>query len=133
MRWVRQYSKKRTTALHVISRIKRREEMAKKRASKNEHSVVKKDTIDVCIPPEKYFVLRSGIYIKNIEELAHMLDTMSDSDFSFHVTDTKNDFSNWIRDVFNKPELADLLQPIKEKKESQIVLLKHVLKNKKQL
>jgi hypothetical protein len=131
MRWVKQYSKKKSAAHHVISRMRRRDDMAKKKSGRNEHKEAKLERVLAeSIPPEKYFVLHSGICIRNIEELAHMLDTMSDADYSYHVNDAKNDFANWIRDVFNKPELADAIIPIKDRKESQIVLLKHVLKHK---
>jgi len=104
--------------------------MAKKKASKIEKvEDVKKGMTD-SIPPEKYFVLHSGIYIRNIEELAHLLDSMSDGDYGFHVTESKNDFANWIKDVFNNPKLAEALSLLKDKKESQILLLKHVLRHK---
>lgn len=83
------------------------------------------------IPPEKYFVLSDGTQIKNMNELALMLDRISDEQFSYHVNENKNDFSNWIRDVFGQHEIADNLSGIKCKKESQIYLLKKVLAKKR--
>ncbi|MBW2972582.1 hypothetical protein KY359_06100 [Candidatus Woesearchaeota archaeon] len=101
--------------------------MAKRKTSagdtKKHASGRKKGAIE--LTPDKYFVLRSGTPIRSIEELAMMLDTISDEDFGHHVTESKNDFSTWINDVFGKKDLAESLLKTKDKKESQIVLLKH--------
>jgi hypothetical protein len=105
----------------------RREDM-KKKVNKPKDSKKGSQAKEVIqdIPPEKYFVLRSGSIIKSLDELAHNMDRISDEDFSFHVNDGKNDFANWIRDVFGRSDLADSMVPVKDKKGSQIVLLKHV-------
>jgi hypothetical protein len=130
-RWVRHYRKRVSSAAPIIKRMARREEMANKvskpKIQKNE--CIKEAHVRE-IPAEKYFVLHSGATIRSVEELAHMMDSIPDSDFSFHVNSEKNDFANWIRDVFGRAELADTILPIKDKKESQIVLLKHVAASK---
>jgi hypothetical protein len=97
--------------------MEQKEKMAKRKENRTKHS----------IPPEKYFMLCSGTAIKSIEELALMLDKITDEDFSFHVNEEKNDFANWIKDVFGNKELADCIYPLKDKKESQIALLKHTV------
>ena len=133
--WVKQYKKKRSNARDIIRNKERRENMAKKRDQKKEkqkEKTVKEDTSkkkseDIRISAEKYFMLCNGTPIRSIKELAFMLDKISDDDFSYHVTDEKNDFSNWIRDVFGKERLAESLGRLKNKKESQIYLLKHAL------
>ena len=126
-RWVKHYSKHKSSAAPVMKRMARREDMTKRVTRPKD---LKKDSkakpAAQEIPPEKYFVLRSGSTIKSLEELAHNLDSISDEDFSFHVDGNKNDFANWIRDVFGRADLAESILPIKDKKESQIVLLKHV-------
>jgi hypothetical protein len=99
-------------------------------AKKKEKAPEKKEVKKAGIPPDKYFVLRSGTTIKDIESLALMLDSMDDSEFSFHVNDSKNDFANWIDDVFGRKDIADAIRPIKDKKESQIVLLKQLFLEK---
>jgi hypothetical protein len=113
----------------VVSRMKRRDEMARRKSKKDDVKEAKA-AIRQEIPPEKYFVLRSGVTIKDIAELALALDSIADSDFSFHVNDSKNDFANWIGDVFGNKELADSIRPVKDKKESQILLLKHLFLDK---
>ena len=82
------------------------------------------------ISPEKHFKLCNGKTIKSIEELALMLDTISDDDFSFHVSGEKNDFATWIKDVFGNEYLADHLHLLNDKKENQIALLKHTVSGK---
>jgi hypothetical protein len=120
------YSRSRSTAHNVISRIRRREEMVKKRQKKEDHAHARKKKAAE-IPPENYFMLRDGTAIKSLEDLAMMLDKISDEDFSFHVNEEKNDFANWVMGVFGKKKLADALNALKDKKESQIFLLKHTL------
>ena len=126
MTWVRHYKKKKSTARSVIIKKQKRERMAKI-SEKAAASMKSKKEKTSEIPPEKYFVLRSGKSIKSVEELALMLDAISDDDFSFHVNEEKNDFARWIDDVFGKKDLAECLQPLKDKKESQIALLKHTV------
>lgn len=79
--------------------------------------------------PEKYhFVLSDGRKLKNVFELIDILDTMSDELFKSHVIEAKNDFSNWIKDVFEENELADKLSGIDNKVATQIALLKYLIK-----
>ena len=126
MSWARHYKQRKSVAKPIVARIQKRESMAKKKEKAPEKKEVKK----AGIPPDKYFVLRSGTTIKDIESLALMLDSMDDSEFSFHVNDSKNDFANWIGDVFGRKDIADAIRPIKDKKESQIVLLKQLFLEK---
>ena len=68
-----------------------------------------------------------GASFANIMDLAKALDTMNDDVFYYHVTDWKNDFSNWVRDVFEEAELAEKLMEAKNKEQHQIILLKYLL------
>lgn len=101
--------------------------MARKITKKEEH--ISSKAVKKCAPveaaPEQYFILPDGRQIKSVEQLALMMDQIKDEDFSFHVNEEKNDFANWIRDVFGKEDLADKLVELKCKKENQIELLKH--------
>ena len=54
-----------------------------------------------------YFFLTGGQECKNVPELAYALRKMSDQDFEKHVQFGRNDFANWIRDVFQDHELAN--------------------------
>ncbi|MBU0666190.1 MAG: hypothetical protein ABIC91_02555 [Nanoarchaeota archaeon] len=69
------------------------------------------------IEPEKYFYLKNGGVLKNIEELRDYLKIISEDEFSFHVRfDTnKNDFACWVRDVFCQESLAQKMFDFKDK------------------
>jgi hypothetical protein len=108
-----------------MKRLERRDNMGKRGTNKKIRESESKKAEE--ISPEQYFVMCNGTSIKSIHELAMMLDNMSDDDFNFHVTEEKNDFSSWIRNVFGDAELADKLDALKCKKENQIHLLKHVV------
>lgn len=122
---VTSYRTHRSTAHSVLSRMRRREEMAKKKEHRKSTKTESQKPKAAELPPEKYFVLQDGTAIKSVSDLAMMMDNISDDNYNFHVTEEKNDFSNWIRDVFNDHELAESLLSVKDKKESQIMLLKH--------
>ena len=74
------------------------------------------------ITPDKYFYAQNGSVIKSVEELFEALQDMPYHTFKSHVTDDKNDFYNWIRDVFGNHNLAINLKKCKERDE----MLKHV-------
>lgn len=88
--------------------------------------IVKKHLLYVEVSPEKYFVLCDGRKIKSGKELADILQLISDDMFKYHVTDTKNDFSNWINDVFGEPELAKKLRTIRNRLEMSVELYRNM-------
>jgi len=51
---------------------------------------------------EFYFRLIDGSEIKSLRDLADSLANMSDDAFYYHVDENKNDFGNWVRDVFEQ-------------------------------
>lgn len=58
--------------------------------------------------PERYaFYLKTGKKLLNVEQLAKELKTMEKDVFYHHVTDERNDFHNWIRDIVLDLELAE--------------------------
>jgi len=67
------------------------------------------------LQPAEYFKLVDGHIIRNLHELHDFLTIMDDKVFHHHVTDKKNDFSNWIRYVFNDRKLATDLLKLKNK------------------
>lgn len=78
------------------------------------------------IPHEKYFILANGQPVKNVAELAAILDQMEDHVFSHHVTNDRNDFHNWIKDVFEDVELAKKVLGAHDKKHLQLVIYRHM-------
>lgn len=76
---------------------------------------------------EQWFVLCSGKEIKNLKELAQDIGEMEDYVFGHHVNDHRNDFVNWIKDVFKDLELAEKVSNHKDKKKIQLVLYEHLV------
>ena len=77
---------------------------------------------------EKYFYLSNGKVIKSIEEFALMLDEMNDEVYYSHVSDSKNDFANWVEGVFKDKEVANLIRETKDRNLLQLKLLKLLIK-----
>ena len=78
------------------------------------------------VPGEKYFILANGQPVKNVAELASLLDQLEDRVFHHHVTPDRNDFHNWVKDVFEDVELARKMLNISDKKHLQLVIYKHM-------
>ena len=76
--------------------------------------------------PDKVFILVNGKRLKNVKELADILDKIEDDVFNHHVTDDRNDFANWLRDVFKDLDLAREIAGCKDKDKMQLVLYKHI-------
>ena len=79
-------------------------------------------------PHDKRFVLKDGRVLKDLVELSHALEHMSDDVFSHHVNAFRNDFRNWTKDVFGKSELAGELAKAKTRSDLQLAVLKHIVK-----
>ena len=67
------------------------------------------------VPEDKAFWCYGGETFKSLQELALALEGMSDEAFQHHVTEHKNDFSNWISDVFGDTTLAKQLNKVTDK------------------
>ena len=115
--------------------------MAKKRGKVTIDNIVSKNdkkpqTIEVIIkkkilgeaPQEQHFIVADGRRLKNIIELADALETMTEEIFAHHVNQTRNDFSNWIRDVFYDHSLADDISGAKNRMETQIAVLRRLVR-----
>jgi hypothetical protein len=83
-------------------------------------------TIRMDAPETSCFMLCNGKPVKNIKELADVLEELEDQVFNHHVTPEKNDFATWVKDVFKDIELAEKLTGVKDKKHMQLVLYKHI-------
>jgi hypothetical protein len=62
------------------------------------------------VSQEKQFWCCDGRYLKNLPELKVALEQMTDETFRYHLNETKNDFSNWVRDVIGDDKLSRDLQ-----------------------
>lgn len=68
------------------------------------------------ISQDKYFYLNDGRCLRNLKELADVLKNMPENMFKYHVTKDKNDFVNWVKDVFGNKKLASDLMKMKTAK-----------------
>jgi hypothetical protein len=59
------------------------------------------------VKDDRSFRLHMGTSIRSLKELSEALDIMADRTFHHHVTEARNDFSNWVKDVLGDEELAE--------------------------
>jgi len=83
------------------------------------------------VTSENSFKSIDGAEISNLMELAESFARMSDDSYYYHVTEGKNDFGNWVRDLFNEHELADNLHRTDSRVEAQATVLKFLVDNLK--
>jgi hypothetical protein len=63
------------------------------------------------VPEEKRFWSRDGRYLKNLGELRDAIVDMTEDTYRSHSSETKTDFSNWVKDVIGDEKLSrDLLK-----------------------
>ena len=62
------------------------------------------------VPNEKQFYCTDGGVVKNLPELELALKEMSEETFCYHSSETKSDFSNWVRDIIGDEKLSRDLQ-----------------------
>lgn len=70
---------------------------------------------------EFYFYVQDGKILKNMKDLAKELRTMSSEVYHKHVTENKNDFVNWVRDIVKDEHLAKGLQELSKSKAARLV------------
>ncbi len=80
------------------------------------------------VPEEHHFVVADGRKLKNLLELSDALETMSEEIFRHHANEFKNDFSNWVKDVFYDHSLAEDISRAKNRLETQIAVLRRLVK-----
>ncbi|HLC64603.1 MAG TPA: hypothetical protein VJI46_00595 [Candidatus Nanoarchaeia archaeon] len=78
------------------------------------------------IKPEQYFYLKDGKSIKSLEELYSASLAMGNEVFSHHVTSSRNDFHNWVKDVHGNGALAQLVAEAKTPKEMAVRIKGHL-------
>lgn len=101
----------------------------KKRKKKSTSKTARKKRLKKKLPEDHYFVMVTGQKVKNIKELADILEDIDEDLFKHHVNDEKNDFSNWIEDIFEEQDLANELKKHKSKDKTRFVIYKHISKH----
>jgi|GEM_PF-2621633 len=69
------------------------------------------------VKPEYHFITKDGKRIKNLYQLHKSLLTMDDVIFNHHVNAERNDFYNWVRDMYGDDKLKSAVLKCKTKKE----------------
>lgn len=64
-------------------------------------------------PDEKCFWVCDGRILRNLNDLAAALKSMSEPTFKYHVSKSKNDFMKWIKEVLQDNKLARSLRRVK--------------------
>ena len=82
-------------------------------------------------PEEHAFVLKDGRKLRTMYQLIDELETMPDPIFKEYVTPFKNDFSNWLKDVFQERDLAEEIKGMRERMDTHRAVLKHVIRELK--
>ena len=84
-------------------------------------------------PLDKAFALPDGRKLKSLFELVDELETQTDEHFTQFVTPSKNDYSNWIRDVFGEKALATEIEKMQNKWDIQRAILKQMARTLKKV
>ena len=74
------------------------------------------------VSDEKRFYCHDGIILNNVYELKSAIEKMNHACYSYHVTDEKNDFARWVREVLGDDKLANDLVKAPSKKEAVITV-----------
>ena len=87
-----------------------------------------KKTKESNVTKAKKRVTKKKVFTKAADDkLFNLLKDINKEVFAHHVNDDKNDFANWIRDVFDEPELAKKVSTKKNPKDIQITIYKYVI------
>jgi hypothetical protein len=79
--------------------------------------------------PDQYFILVTGVPLKNLKELASALETMNDWVFNHHVNESRNDFAAWAKEVLNETGLSEEIIETKSIRELELKILKYLVNN----
>jgi hypothetical protein len=78
------------------------------------------------VPEAHVFWVCDGRVLRDIGELRDALVSMSDQTYAYHANESKNDFTNWIRDIIGDEQLAkDLEKVVNREQSARIVLERH--------
>lgn len=78
------------------------------------------------VPLEKQFWCSDGRALKNLVELQVALNEMSEEVFRYHSNETRNDFSNWVREVIGEDKLSRDLRKSRTKAEAAKVVASRI-------
>lgn len=70
------------------------------------------------------FWTQSGTALHSLVELRNALETMAQTEYSYHVTATKHDFAAWVESVLQDPDCAKALSRCKKPLSAKRVVIK---------
>lgn len=79
------------------------------------------------VSEDKKFLVANGEILSNLFDLIHLLDNIDDYTFYHHVNDEKNDFYNWIKEMYGDGEFEKIILPIRNPEKLEIALLKYIV------
>lgn len=100
---------------------------------KAEYKISVKKTVLGHAPEEYHFVLKDGTRLKNLYDLIDALANMHEDIYNHHVNEQKNDFANWIEDIFEDKNLAKEIKQINNQVETKIALMKKIIKELREM
>jgi len=108
----------------TVKKTTTKKKATKKKTAPTRLSLQMYDVQDV--PEHQHFYFVNGHRVKNVKELAEIMDQIEQEVFDYHVNLEKNDFYNWVKHVFNDVELAEKLVGVTGPKHLQFTIYKHV-------
>lgn len=97
-----------------------------KKATKKTTTKKKSKLLDDA-PETQYFLFCDGHPVKNVTQLAEKLEHIKEEVFNHHVTENRNDFVNWVKEVFEDVELAEEIAGLNHKDHIRLAIYKHIV------
>ena len=82
------------------------------------------------ISSNEFFILRGGRIIKDLYDLAHLMEEIDDETFKYHADGQKNDFAAWVKDVIKDYDLAKEILNAKSRDKTRLIILKRLINKK---
>jgi hypothetical protein len=100
--------------------------VAKKVAAPKTKTAASKKRTMVVAKGSHCFWVNQGPILKDLEELADALKTMSEKMFAHHVNKDHNDFADWVEGVLKDADAATALRKAKKPKTAYTAVIKYV-------
>lgn len=73
-------------------------------------------------PSGQRFFIFEGPSLKSLQDLNYYLTTMTDRQINHHISEERNDFASWVRDVLKQNKLASDFEKTRSREEMLKVL-----------
>ena len=79
------------------------------------------------VPDEKRFYCHDGKILNNLYELRIALEQMDENTYKHHVTEEKNDFARWVREVLMDSKLSNDLSKCATSRDAMQVVAERIV------